>query len=51
MTLQNLLKIQSLIEFKAQREATAAVVECIKQAQALLAHVRGWLAEHHPDFC
>ena len=26
------------------------VEECIKQAQALLEHVRDWLRLHHPEF-
>lgn len=79
-----MLKIQSLVEFKAQREdiqrllvaaernlndaAVTAIsdenrfdaaykcvmqcaMECAEQAQGLLAHVRRWLAVHHPDFC
>jgi hypothetical protein len=41
MTLQNLLAIQSLVEFKAQRE----------DIQRLLAHVRAWLTARHPECC
>jgi hypothetical protein len=62
MTLQNLLAIQRLQAFEPTAEgvqrllaaavrnlADAAVVECQKQAESLLANTRQWLAKQRPD--
>jgi hypothetical protein len=51
VVLDGLRKQRNINDYDGNPITPTAVAECIAQAQALLAHVRGWLAEHRPDFC
>lgn len=50
VVLDGLRKQRNINDYDGNPITPTAVAECIKQAQALLAHVHGWLAEHRPDF-
>ena len=47
--LDALRKKRNLSDYTGDLISDAAVAECIASAQDLLAHVRAWLAVHHPD--
>jgi hypothetical protein len=51
VVLDGLRKQRNVTDYSGDPISPTVVDECIKQAQALLAHVRAYLAEHHPDFC
>jgi uncharacterized protein (UPF0332 family) len=47
--LDRLRKQRNISDYDGNPISPTAVDESIKQATALLAHVREWLAQHHPD--
>jgi hypothetical protein len=49
--LDGLRKQRNVSDYDGEPVSRTSVDECIKQAQALLDFVRGWLTEHHPEFC
>lgn len=51
VVLDGLRKQRNITDYDGDPVSPTAVDECIKQAQALLTHVRGWLAQYHPEFC
>ncbi len=51
IVLDGMRKQRNLSDYDGDIISPTLVEECIKQAHALLAHVRSWLAEHRPDLC
>ena len=51
IVLDGLRKQRNINDYDGEPISPTLVDECIKQAHALLAHVRQWLAVHHPEFC
>lgn len=51
VVLDSLRKQRNINDYDGEPVSPTAVEECQRQAQALLAHVRAWLAEHRPDLC
>lgn len=49
VVLDGLRKLRNINDYDGDPISPTSVVECIKQAQALLGHVHAWLAEHHPE--
>lgn len=49
IVLDALRKQRNLGDYEGNPVTDAAVAECLKQADALLAHTRQWLAKHRPD--
>lgn len=49
MVLDALRKQRNISDYDGEIISPTVVVECMKQAHALLAHVRSWLVEHRPD--
>lgn len=50
IVLDGLRKQRNINDYDGNPISPTLVDECIRQAQALLAHVHNWLAEHRPDF-
>lgn len=50
IVLDGLRKQRNINDYDGDPISPTLVDECIEQAQALLAHVRGWLSAHRPDF-
>ncbi len=51
VVLDGLRKQRNISDYDGDPISPTAVDESLKQAKALLAHVQGWLAQHHPDMC
>jgi hypothetical protein len=51
MVLDSLRKQRNINDYAGDPISPTAVDECQRQAKALLAHVRAWLAAHRPDLC
>jgi uncharacterized protein (UPF0332 family) len=51
VVLDGLRKQRNTNDYDGDPISPTAVDECVKQASALLAHVRVWLAQHRPDMC
>lgn len=51
VVLDGLRKQRNISDYDGDPISPTLVHECIQQAHALRAHVRRWLAEHHPEFC
>lgn len=51
VVLDGLRKQRNINDYDGAPISPTAVDECVKQAVALLAHVRAWLTQHHPDMC
>lgn len=51
IVLDGLRKQRNINDYDGDPVSPTVVQECVKQAQALLGHVRGWLARNHPEFC
>ncbi len=49
IVLDALRKQRNLGDYEGNPVTDAAVAECLKQAEALHAHTRQWLAKHRPD--
>lgn len=49
IVLDALRKQRNLNDYEGDPITEAAVVECLKQAQALLAHARKWVKDNHPN--
>ncbi|WBS02307.1 DNA-binding protein [Pseudoduganella sp. SL102] len=49
VVLDSLRKQRNINDYDGEPISPTAVEECQRQAHALLAHVRAWLAEHRPD--
>lgn len=49
IVLDALRKQRNLNDYEGDPVTEAAVAECLKQAQALLAHTRKWLKANHPN--
>jgi hypothetical protein len=49
IVLDALRKQRNLGDYEGNPVTDAAVAECLKQAEALLAHTRQWLAKQRPD--
>lgn len=49
IVLDALRKQRNLNDYEGDPVSSAAVKECIAQAEALLAHTRHWLKQHRPD--
>lgn len=50
IVLDGLRKQRNINDYDGNPISPTLVDECIRQAQALLAHVHNWLAQHRPDF-
>lgn len=51
VVLDGLRKQRNISDYDGDPISPTTVDESLKQAKALLAHVRRWLAQHHPDMC
>ena len=51
IVLDALRKQRNINDYDGEIISPTVVDECLKQAHALLVHVRAWLAEHRPDLC
>ena len=51
IVLDALRKQRNINDYDGEILSPTVVDECLKQAHALLVHVRAWLAEHRPDLC
>jgi hypothetical protein len=51
VVLDGMRKQRNINDFDGDAVSPTLVDECIKQAKALLVHVRDWLAKHRPDMC
>lgn len=49
VVLDGLRKQRNINDYEGDPISPTAVDECIKQAQALLRHVRAWLSQHGPE--
>jgi len=51
IVLDALRKQRNINDYDGDMISPTVVVECIKQAEALLIHIRSWLSGHRPDLC
>jgi hypothetical protein len=51
VVLDGLRKQRNINDYDGDPISPTVVEECMRQGQALLDHVRAWLAENHPEFC
>jgi hypothetical protein len=49
VVLDGLRKQRNINDYDGEPVSPTAVDECVKQAEALLTHVRTWLAKHRPE--
>ena len=51
IVLDKLRKQRNINDYDGDPISPAIVEECLRQAQALLAHTKNWLTVQHPEFC
>lgn len=51
IVLDGLRKQRNINDYDGDPISPTAINECVKQAEALLAHVRSWLNQYHPEMC